>query len=173
MELFTLAHHRGLCGDAYLIDTARSLSPLHVAAPAADVVAALLDRVLLMGRSPHAVRDETFAVFWAGDCTVAVTSPVAAGAHAALRDTLAAFGTVEAAPSAPAHGAGLHALLAYERGALAFFDDGPTRPFRALAGKHGVRVVLPAYTHAPDDELFVGDQRAAAFLTEPEEISFE
>jgi len=173
VDLFTLAHHRGLHGDAYLIDTSRPVAPLHVAAPAEHVVAALLDRLLMMARSPHAVRDETFAVFWKDDCTIGATEPLAPGARAAVHDTLAAFGDVDEHEIVPASECGLHALFAFERGRLAFFDSGPTRPFRTPAGNRGVRMLVPAYADDPDDDLYVGERTAAEFLDDPEEISPE
>ena len=90
MSLFTPVRHVALHCDAYLIDTSRVVRPLRVelATPPDLAVEALLDRVLLMGRSLSEVRDRTFALFGKleGDVlVVAPTGPFHDGVLGALR----------------------------------------------------------------------------------------
>lgn len=158
VDLFLPVRDDALCTDAYLIDTYRRARPLGVdlVVPAEAIVEALLDRVVLMGRSPWDVRDHTFAVFGARDAgrfEIAVTEPYHAGVLAALRDTLAEFGPVATAPDAPLHEGARFPLLAYERGRVGFFDGPHTRAFVPLAGRRGVRILGSALAHAPHGDL--------------------
>lgn len=158
MSLFTPVRHVALHCDAYLIDTSRSVRPLRVelATPAGLAIEALLDRVLLMGRSLSEVRDQTFALFGrveSGELTVAPTAPFHDGVLGALRDTLAEFGAVTTGADTTAEASGLPALLAYERGRVSFFDAAPTRAWLTHAGNRALRILAPAYSHDPDPDL--------------------
>jgi len=156
VALFTPAFDTALGCDAYLVDTdrpARTLS-LAGAADSAAVVAGLLDRAVLMGRSVFDVRGLTFAVFAGGEpLSVAVSEPVPEGVVATLRDALAAFAPVEAGAPRPLADTGLAPLLAYEEGRVSFFDSAATRPWRAIAGNRGVRILAATPSHDPDPDV--------------------
>ena len=176
MRLFTPAFHRMLHRDAYLVDTSRKVRPLvleHAPDPA-PVVAPLLERVHLMGKSFYAVRNRTFALFAAhrdGSFAVAPTEPFHDGVVAALQDALAAFGPVRRGEDAPADA--FTPLLAYERGAVAFFETPDTRAWAPLAGRRGLRVLAATPTHAPDADVYVGDVPAATYVAEPDELTLD
>jgi hypothetical protein len=156
VTLFTPAFDTSLCCDAYLVDTQREASVLHIATEqSARVVEEVLDRTVLMGRSMFDVRGLTFALFVArasGRFSVAMTHPVAAGALSMLRHTLAQFGPLEEA-EVPLEDSGLHPLLAYEEGTVSFFDSAATRDWRAIAGKRGMRILSSTPTHDPDPDV--------------------
>lgn len=157
MRLFTHARHRTLHCDAYVVDASRAVRTLAVepALSLEQVVEACLERTLLMGRSLHGVRDETFAVFAGasgGAFTLALTAPCHAGALGALHDTLAAFGPVTEGRRETA--AGLFPLLAYEAGRVSFFDSPDTRPWVRLAGRRGVRILAATTNVDPDPDVF-------------------
>ncbi|MHC4937548.1 MAG: hypothetical protein ACYTHK_01095, partial [Planctomycetota bacterium] len=142
--------------DAYLVDTERTARPLRLATelPADRVVAEILDRTVLMGRSLFEVRGMTFALFVGADpFTVAMSEPVADGVLSMLRDTLACFGAVTDGEPVRLEEAGLHPLLAYEEGKVSFFDSAPTRPWRAIAGNRGLRILAATPTHDPDPDV--------------------
>ncbi len=154
MGLFTPARDMALFRDAYLIDTARLARPLEVAlaAPAGDLIDALLDRVLLMGRSLHEVRQHTFALFAGERCgafVVAPSEPFHDGIVASLRDLLADFGEVRTGADEPLDACGLCPLLAYEAGRVSFFDSPGTRRWLALAGRRGLRILGATLAHEP------------------------
>ena len=49
------------------------------------------------------------------------------------------------------------------------FDSPPTRPFLKLAGRRGLRIVVPAFAHAAGDDVFVDGVSAAEYLKAPAE----
>ena len=169
MRLFTAARDVALSCDAVLIDTRRRMRPIRLEAltPLDGAVDALLDRVALMARSPHAVRGHEFALF-AGTrdraFLVAVTEPFHDGLVAALRDALAAFGATTIGPDEPLAQAGLFPLLGFDRGTLAFFDSRETRPWRPLAARRALRIVAATTAHAPDPDVLVGGVPAPEFV---------
>ena len=158
VSLFTPAFDTALCCDAYLVDTARAARPIHLesAAPAERVVAEILDRTVLMGRSLFDVRGMTFALFVGRDeerFTLAMTEPVADGVLSMLRDALSSFGRAETGADCALEDAGLHPLLAYEEGRVSFFDSAATRAWRNLAGKRGLRILSATPSHDPDPDV--------------------
>ena len=178
MELFTPATDRRLNCDAYILDSSRPVRPLIVRllTPVEPVVEALLDRVLMMGRSVQEVRERTFALFAGlrdGRFVVAATGPPVEGILAALRDELRAFGDVETGPDMVAGASGLSPLLAYERGVVTFLDAPETHGFLPLVGRRGLRVVAATLSHAPAPEVHVGELTAEQYLARPEEIALE
>lgn len=155
MPLFTPAFDTALGCDAYLVDTGRMARPLHLApgAPVERVIAEILDRTVLMGRSPFDVRTLTFALFAGGEFTVAMSEPASEGAFAVLRDALASFGKVTAGEPCRLEESGLDPLLAYEEGRVSFFDSAATRPWRRLAGNRGLRILAATPSHDPDPDV--------------------
>lgn len=161
VTLFTPAFDTTLGCDAYLVDTQRPARAVHVDmgrnADLADrLVGELMDRTSLMGRSMFDVRGMTFAVFCGardGRFSVAMTDAEHPGVFSMLRDALKHFGAVEDAGEVTLEESGLDALLAYEEGSVSFFDSAATRPWRALAGKRGLRILSSTLTHDPDPDV--------------------
>ena len=159
MPLFTPATDRALNCDAYLIDTARPARLLRCAIDA-PVIDAVLEAVVLMGRSLYDVRDETFALFCGPDA-LAVSAPVHPGVLSLVRGALGN-------PAAPEDGElwslGLDPLLGYERGTVSFFLGPRTRPWVSLAGQRGLRILSATTAHQPDADVFVGDLPATEYI---------
>lgn len=156
VALFTPAFDTALGCDAYLVDTERAARPLHLSTelPTERIVAEILDRTVLMGRSLFEVRGMTFALFVGPDpFTLAMSEPVADGVLSMLRDTLACFGAVADGADIRLEQAALVPLLAYEEGKVSFFDSAETRPWRALAGNRGLRILAATPTHDPDPDV--------------------
>jgi hypothetical protein len=155
-----MARDRALALETCVVDTRRDARTLLLSpgASAAAAVEALLDRVALLARSRHAVRDHAFALFLgarAEALVVAVSEPVPEGLLSSLADALAEVGPAAAGPSEPLATSGLAPLLGLERGVVSFFHSLATRPFRALAGRRAVRIVLATPSHAPDPDVEV------------------
>lgn len=155
MALFTPAFDTALGCDAYLVDTGREARLLHLSttAPIEGVIAEILDRTVLMGRSLFDVRALTFALFAGGEFTLAMSEPASDGAFSMLRDALAAFGPVTAGGACRLEETDLVPLLAYEEGKVSFFDSAPTRPWRRLAGNRGLRILAATPSHDPDPDV--------------------
>lgn len=155
MDLFTPGTHTALNCDAYLIDTGRKarLFRLEPLVPAVTVVEALLDRVVLMGRSLHDVAEQTFALFFGGTFTVAVTEPVHDGVATTLRAVLAEYGPVSGGEPVDLASSGLEPLLAYERGTVSFFLGEATRAWLPLAGNRGLRILAASLSHSTDTDI--------------------
>lgn len=169
MKLFTPGHHRALHCDAYLVDTARLARPLRLSrlVDLAQVIEALLDRVVLMGRSVYAVRNRTFALFFEDrddTLTVAVTEPFHDGVTGALRDVLGEHGPVHQPDDLDLQASVLQPLLAYERGAIAMFDTPATRALLPAAGRRGLRILACTTTREPDDGIEIGGVPVPAWL---------
>ena len=86
----------------------------------------------------------------------AATEPLPHGVGAALEDVLAEHGGVTRAPTESLRDLELNPLLAFERGAVGFFESSFTRPFRKAAGRRGVRILGASLSHAPDPDVEVG-----------------
>jgi hypothetical protein len=178
VQLFTPATDRRLNCDAYIVDSARPVRPLTLRrlTPVEPIVEALVDRVVMMGRSVQAVREKTFALFVGlrdESFVAAPTGPLDEGVLAALRDELLAFGEVETGVDLMASATGLSPLLAYERGTVTFLDTPETHAFLPLVGRRGLRVAAATLSHAPAAEVYVGGLTAEQFLARPEEISLD
>ena len=168
MKLFTPARDLKQNCDAYLIDTARQARSLRLAAaPHPGIIAALLDRLVLMGRSMYSVRNRVFALFFATGpehLDLAVTEPFHAGVTAALSDTLAEFGPVVTTGDGLLHELGVQPLVAYERGKVALFHSGATHEYVKLAGQRALRILSAACSHAPAEHFEVDGQPVLEFL---------
>jgi hypothetical protein len=146
--VFTAAYHRTFSCDALVIDGESSAVPLMLDAEAheADVVDAVLDRVVLMSRSIHDVRRSTFGLFLGrrdGRFLLAAASPAAV--VSALEDAMAEFGPVRRGAPEPARG--LVPLLAFVEGRVSFLRGPSTLPFQRLAARKGLAIVAPAWSH--------------------------
>ena len=158
MDLFTPATHTSLNCDAYLIDTDRRARPLCLRplVPHVTIVEALLDRVMLMGRSLHDGAEQTFGVFVGlgeKEFVVAPTEPFHAGVASTLRSVLLEYGPVSDNEPVDLATSGLEPLLAYERGAVSFFLGGATRDWLPLAGNRGLRIRAATLSHSTDTDL--------------------
>ncbi len=181
MKLFTAAHDRKLVCDALLVDTDRTLRPLAATldeseGSVTELLACVLDRVVLMGRSLHAVRDRTFCVF-AGrrqqGWHVALTEPYHAGVIDALKDALRDFGAVTQLIDIAAHASDLAPWLAFQSGVVTVLNTPTLRPYNKLAARHGLRVAAAATTHAPDADVYVGPVAARDYVAHPEELTLD
>lgn len=146
--MFTPGFHRAFSCDALVIDGESPAVPLllDADAPEADVVDAVLDRVVLMSKSLHEVRRSTFGLFWGrrqGRLVIAPSSPAAV--VSALEDAMAGFGPVRRGPPEPAKG--LVPLLAFVEGRVSFLRGPSTLPFQRLAARRGLAIVAPAWSH--------------------------
>jgi len=146
--VFEPAFHRAFSCDALVIDGESPAVPLllDADAPEADVVDAVLDRVVLMSKSLHDVRRSTFGLFWGrrqGHLVLAPASPAAV--VSALEDAMAAFGPVRRGAPEPAKG--LVPLLAFVEGRVSFLRGQATLPFQRLAARRGLAIVAPAWSH--------------------------
>jgi len=168
VKLFTPARDLKQNCDAYLIDTARQARSMRLtAAPHPDIIDALLDRLVLMGRSMYSVRNRVFALFFETGpehLALAVTEPFHAGVTAALRDTLAEFGSVEMPGDGLLHELDALPLIAYERGKVAFFHSGATHDYLKLAGQRALRILTASCSHAPAEHFEVDGQPVLKFL---------
>jgi hypothetical protein len=178
MRLFTMAHHQGLHCDAYLIDSDRSARPLVVttAGPLEPVVDAILDRVVLMSRSLHAVRERTFGLFFAvrgHDFVIAPAYPFYASIYSSLRDVLEGFGKVRRAPDERLGDDALEPLLAFEDGIVSFIVGPTTRPWVKLASRRGLAIVAGVWTHAVTNDVLVDGVPAIEYLAAPEEVTID
>ena len=176
--MFTPARHEALHCDAYLIDSNRRVRPLVLDAltPLEQIVDAVLDRVVLMSRSLHAVRHKTFGLFFAwreGQFVLGPSYPFYASIFGDLKETLEKFGQVRTGEDEDLRDQELHALIAYVDGQVSFFDSPPTRQFLKLAGRRGLRIVVPALAHAAGDDVFVDGVSVAEYLKAPEEESLD
>jgi hypothetical protein len=145
--VFTPAFHRGFSCDALVIDAESAAVPLvlHADVPDADVVDAVLERVMLMSRSLHDVRRSTFGLFCGrrdGRFVLAPASPPAV--VSALEDALLEFGPVSRGAPEPAKG--LVPLLAFVGGRVSFLRGPATIPFQQLAARRGIAIVAPAWS---------------------------
>ncbi len=174
MQLFTPARHEALHCDAYLIDSNRRVRPLILDAltPLDKIVDSVLDRVFLMSRSLHAVRHKTFGLFCAwreGQFILGPAYPFYASIFGDLRETLEKFGRVRVGEDEDLRDDELHPLIAYVDGQVSFFDSPATRPWLKLAGRRGLRIVVPALAHAAGDDVFVDGVKASEYLKAPAE----
>lgn len=145
--MFKPAFHRGFSCDAFVIDGESVAVPLvlETEAPEADVVDALLDRVVLMSRSLHDVRKSTFGLFCGRRDGRFLLAPAAGAAVvSAIEDALLEFGPVTRGEPEPARG--LVPLLAFVEGRVSFLRDAATIPFQRLAAKKGLPIVAPAWS---------------------------
>ncbi|MCK6461164.1 MAG: hypothetical protein L6Q95_14880 [Planctomycetes bacterium] len=145
--MFTAAYHKAFSCDALVIDGESHAVPLvlDAEAPEADVVDAVLDRVVLMSRSIHDVRRSTFGLFLGrrdGRLLLAAASPAAV--VSALEDAMAEFGPVRRGAPEPARG--LVPLLAFVEGRVSFLRGPATLPFQRLAARRGLAIVAPAWS---------------------------
>jgi len=178
MRLFTMAHHRGLHCDAYLIDSARSARPLvlHFKGPLEPMLDTLIERVVLMGKSLHAVRNRTFGLFCAvrGDTFVlAPAYPFYASIFSSLREVLEEFGKVERLPDERLADEQLVPLLAFVDGVVSFLSSPPTKDWAKLAARRGLPILAPVWTHAVTPDVYVDDIPAAEYLAAPEEVTLD
>ena len=178
MQLFTPAWHNGLHCDAFLIDTSRKVRPLVLDLLTLEnaVIEAILARVVLMGRSLHAVRHKTFGLFFArrdGQFVLGPAYPFYASIFSDLQEALEKFGRVRTEADEDLRDGELSPLIAYVEGQISFFDSPQTRPWVKLAGRRGLRIVAPALAHAPADDVFVGEVSAREYLEAPEEVTLD
>lgn len=174
MQLFTPARHEALHCDAYLIDSNRRVRPLMLDAltPLETIVDAVLDRVFLMSRSLHAVRHKTFGLFFAwreNQFILGPAYPFYASIFGDLREALEKFGQVRVGEDEDLRDEELHPLIAYVDGLVSFFDSPATRPWMKLAGRRGLRIVVPALAHAAGDDVSVDGVSVAEYLQAPKE----
>ncbi len=144
--MFTPAFHRGFSCDALVIDGASDAVPLVLDsdAPEADVVDAVLERVVLMSRSLHDV--PTFGLFCGRRDGRFLLAPASSPAVvSALEDALLEFGPVRRGDPEPAKG--LVPLLAFVSGRVSFLRGPQTLPFQRLAARRGLAIVAPAWSH--------------------------
>lgn len=178
MQLFTPARDEALHCDAYLIDSNRRVRPLILDAltPLERIVEAVLDRVFLMSRSLHAVRHKTFGLFcaWREDQFILGPAyPFYASIFGDLRETLEKFGRVRVGEDEDLRDDELHPLIAYVDGQVSFFDSPATRPWLKLAGRRGLRIVVPALAHKAGDDVFVDGVKASEYLKAPKEVHLD
>jgi hypothetical protein len=178
VQLFTPARHEALHCDAYLIDTDRRVRPLVLDAltPLEPIVDAVLDRVLLMSRSLHSVRHKTFGLFFTwreGQFVLGPAYPFYASIFGDLQETLEKFGQVRTGEDEDLRDEELQPLLAYVDGQVSFFDSPTTRPWLKLAGRRGLRIVVPAPAHAAGEDVVVDGVSVAEYLQAPEEESLD
>jgi len=178
VQLFTPARHKGLHCDAYLIDSNRRIRPLVLDAltPIESIMDAVLDRVHLMSRSLHSVRHKTFGLFFAwreDQFVLGPAYPFYASIFGDLRETLEKFGQVRTAVDEDLRDEELHPLIAYVDGQVSYFDSPATRPWLKLAGRRGLRIVVPALAHAAGEDVFVDGVSAAEYLKAPAEESLD
>jgi len=148
VAVFTPAFHRAFSCDALVIERESSAVPLLLLgdAPEADVVDAVLDRVLLMSRSLHDVRRSTFGIFCGHRDGRFLLAPAATPAVvSALEDALSAFGPVRRGAPEPA--TGLVPLLAFVEGRVSFLRSPGTLGYQRLAARRGLAIVAPAWSH--------------------------
>jgi hypothetical protein len=148
VTVFTPAFHRAFSCDALVIDGESHAVPLvlDADAPEAEVVDAVLDRVVLMSKSLHDIRRTTFGLFCGrrdGRFLLAPASPAAV--VSALEDALLEFGPVRRGAPEPARG--LVPLLAFVDGRVSFLRGPATLPFQRLAARKGLAIVAPAWSH--------------------------
>jgi hypothetical protein len=178
VQLFTQARHEALHSDAYLIDSNRRVRPLVLDAltPLETIVDGVLDRVLLMSRSLHAVRHKIFGLFFAwreGQFVLGPAYPFYASIFGDLQETLERFGQVRTGEDEDLRDDELHPLIAYVDGQVSFFDSPETRPWLKLAGRRGLRIVVPAFTHSAGGDVFVDGVSVAEYLKAPAEESLD
>ena len=178
MRLFTPAVHRGLSCDAYVIDAERGALPLLLEAdvPGETVVDAVLHRLVLMSRSLHDVRRRTFGLFCARRGTTFVLAhaePCDASIFSALEDVLGDFGPVRRGPAERLRDGALTPLAAFVAGRVCFFRGPETLAWQRLAGRRGLPIVAPVWSHAPDEGVFVGGVPVADYLAEPAEATLD
>jgi hypothetical protein len=145
--VFKPAFHRAFSCDAFVIDGESSAVPLvlDADAPDTDVVDAVLERVVLMSRSLHDVRQSTFGLFCGRRDGRLLLAPAAAAAVvSAVEDALSEFGPVRRGPPEPARG--LVPLLAFVAGRVSFLRGPATIPFQRLAARRGLAIVAPAWS---------------------------
>jgi len=148
VAVFTPGFHRSFSCDALVIDGESHAVPLvlDADAPEADVVDAVLDRVVLMSKSLHDVRRATFGLFLGRRDGRLLLAPAAAPAVvSALEDAMSGFGPVRRGAPEPAKG--LVPLLAFLEGRVSFLRGPSTIPFQRLAARRGLRIVAPAWSH--------------------------
>jgi hypothetical protein len=146
--VFTAGFHRTFCCDALVIDGESHAVPLllDADAPEAEVVDAVLDRVVLMSRSLHDVRRATFGLFCGRRDGRFLLAPASAPAVvSAIEDAMAEFGPVRRGAPEPAKG--LVPLLAFVEGRVSFLRGPATIPFERFAARKGLAIVAPAWSH--------------------------
>ena len=158
VDLFTPATDPALNCDAYLIDTSRTVRPLNLEplVPAATVVEALLERLVLMGRSLYDVAEHTFALFFTrrgSELVIAPTEPYHEGVIRTLLAVLGEFGEVATGSDIRVDETEFEPLLAYERGKVSFFIGPRTAEWRPLAGNRGLRILSATLAHDPGGEI--------------------
>jgi hypothetical protein len=178
VKLFTPARHAALHCDAFLIDTSRKVRPLvlDVIMPLDGVIDAILDRVVLMSRSLHAVRHKTFGLFCArreDQFVLGPAYPFYASVFGDLRETLEGFGRVRVEPDEDLRDGELWPLIAYVNGQVSFFDSAETRAWVKHASRRGMRIVVPALSHAPDEDVCVEGVPAREYMQAPAEDTLD